>query len=122
MDKKAQILNQNDPLSQPAANGEGSAMSVGSPKEADNLNVQTQNFDPSSTNQNSQLNPNVQTFVSPRTPRKKEEKPVLEVTFTAFPKSGELDGVDLLDKLNEMLSAANLQSSNISIRIINKKF
>jgi len=104
-----------------AVTGESdSAMSVEAPEVDDSPSlVQTQ---ANGTNLSPQLNPNVQTFVSPATPGKRNEKPILEVTFTAFPDQGNLDGIALLGKLTKLLGMLGVKSSNISIRKINKKF
>ena len=105
---------------EPVTGDSDSAMSVGAPEVDDSPSlVQTQ---ADGTSLSPQLNPNVQTFVSPSTPGKRNEKPILEVTFTAFPDQGNLDGIELLGKLTKLLGMLGVKSSNISIRKINKKF
>ena len=116
MNKKAQTTD--DLVLNHPSNNSG-AMSVEAPQAEDAMGVQTLS---DGNNPGQFLNPNVQTFVGPSTPRKHNEKPILEVTFTAFPREGELDGVDLLGKLTDMLKELGVLASNISIRKIKKKF
>jgi len=116
--KRQSDLNQNDLLNMEPAQTDLGAMSVFAPESEDSVNAVPQNGNMTAV---PQLNPNVQTFVSPSTPKKKNEKKVLEVTFTAYPKEGTLDGVDLLGDLTQLLNKLGVKMTNLSIRTIDKK-